>query len=884
MEFIIALGLGLLILITFFMPWFHARRLSVIEERLENLSSRIDQLAQKAVYDSAAKPEPVTKPEPQPVAEPPVAMPAIATVQPAVIYNEEPIALATEPVMPTATAAQSSKRDSFELNFGAKLPVWIGGIAMAFAGFYLVSYSIEMDLIGPGLQVILGLLFGAGLLGAAYRFGPEQAKIGQSLAGAGIAVLYCAVFVASSYYKIIPPLLGFSGMTAITALAVIMAIRHGAPIAIMGMLGGFLTPLLVGSNSGSTPLLLAYIYVLFTALFWFLRHMQWWSLLLLLTPLGLLWAIGVLFFIAKGGEFIFVSLFLIALCITAIKGTRGIAADLPVGSFGLNTEQLSRYINLAILGAAAVLTGIATAESGYGMLERSLMLLLTAGTVALAWFDKRNFAFAPWLALIVNLFMLISWQNADGDTRMLTLAVLAALYGGAGSWLVWRSAAPLFWALLSSIALGLLYLLGIALEDHNFPRIAIWPYISFPFWGMVAFLIADLMVHQARRVRRYISDEAEVQKLLAVFAAAATGFIAIGLTVELKREFLSIALAAELLALAYLTTRVRVEALRALVVVMGFAFAIVLLPQLVLIMQLGAYSLFEARLPLLDSLPMVRWPAFQLGLPAAMFIAASLYLRRAKDDKLVAALELAAITLIGLMGYYMMRHFMHPNEDVLFKKAGFIERGTFTNILFVFSLACFYIGQRWIRTAVVQAGMVLSLIGLFRLGWFDLLIHNPLFSRSQHVGFTPLFNGVTLTYGLPIIWLHLILRHAAAAPWSKLLRGAQMVLVFAFISLTIRQLYHGNKLTGGIDNAEMYTYSIVWLLFGLGLLVLGTRKNDRTMRIASLVLVTLTVGKVFLIDAAELRGLWRVISFFGLGLSLMGISWFYNRFIFKRNS
>ncbi len=42
----------------------------------------------------------------------------------------------------------------------------------------------------------------------------------------------------------------------------------------------------------------------------------------------------------------------------------------------------------------------------------------------------------------------------------------------------------------------------------------------------------------------------------------------------------------------------------------------------------------------------------------------------------------------------------------------------------------------------------------------------------------------------------------------------------------------------------------------------------------------LTAGKVFLYDASQLTGLMRVLSFLGLGLSLLGIGWFYTRFVF----
>ncbi len=46
----------------------------------------------------------------------------------------------------------------------------------------------------------------------------------------------------------------------------------------------------------------------------------------------------------------------------------------------------------------------------------------------------------------------------------------------------------------------------------------------------------------------------------------------------------------------------------------------------------------------------------------------------------------------------------------------------------------------------------------------------------------------------------------------------------------------------------------------------------------------LTVGKVFMIDAAELEGLLRVFSFLGLGGSLIGLSYFYHKFVFDREA
>ena len=55
--------------------------------------------------------------------------------------------------------------------------------------------------------------------------------------------------------------------SAVTAAALVLSLRHGAPTAIMGLIGGFLTPVLVGERSASAVPLLAYLALLDLALF-----------------------------------------------------------------------------------------------------------------------------------------------------------------------------------------------------------------------------------------------------------------------------------------------------------------------------------------------------------------------------------------------------------------------------------------------------------------------------------------------------------------------------------------------------------------------------------------------------------------------------------------
>jgi uncharacterized membrane protein len=56
------------------------------------------------------------------------------------------------------------------------------------------------------------------------------------------------------------------------------------------------------------------------------------------------------------------------------------------------------------------------------------------------------------------------------------------------------------------------------------------------------------------------------------------------------------------------------------------------------------------------------------------------------------------------------------------------------------------------------------------------------------------------------------------------------------------------------------------------------------VRLASAAVVMLTVLKVFLVDMADLKGIWQSLSFIGLGVVLLGIGWLYQRLLFPRRA
>jgi uncharacterized membrane protein len=172
-----------------------------------------------------------------------------------------------------------------------------------------------------------------------------------------------------------------------------------------------------------------------------------------------------------------------------------------------------------------------------------------------------------------------------------------------------------------------------------------------------------------------------------------------------------------------------------------------------------------------------------------------------------------------------------------------------------------------------------------RIGFFDVLTSSPL-AAPHDVGAWPILNYLLLPYGLPVVWLALLGRALAQRGRNDMLPAvdaAAQLFFFAWISLNVRQAFQGAVLNAPtLSNSEVYSYSAAWLVLGIGLLVGGTARKDPVMRWGSLAVIVLTVLKVFLYDASELTGLLRVASFLGLGLSLLGLSWFYTRYVFVR--
>jgi uncharacterized membrane protein len=419
-----------------------------------------------------------------------------------------PIPTGLEAARKPASTPQPSL--SLEHFMGVKLFAWVGGLALFLGIVFFVKLSLERGWISPELRTALGFVTGVGLLAAGAKIHTKKAYavLAHTLMATGVVVLYGMTFAAHAYYKFpvfSSPVVAFAIMTLITATAFLLAAGLRAQVvAVLGMIGGFLTPILCATGRDHPVALFGYLALLDMGVLAVAKQRRWHHLTALAAACTILMQLGwfTKFFEGEGYA-------------EGVKTWGAVAVFIGFAALFTCAAAISAKVRnesvIAPAGAALGLWGSALLAAfvflGYGTITDrpvplyTFVLLINLGVIITAWMQPR-LGLAPGLTAAATFVHLTVWTQHRLTPAMLPAALVIYLVFGllhTASGALWqrKRTGPLSaaWTPTGTLLLLLLPVLRL-------------PSVSWLLWP--ALLVADLgIVAMALLTRR----------LLPVFAA-----------------------------------------------------------------------------------------------------------------------------------------------------------------------------------------------------------------------------------------------------------------------------------------------------------------------------------------------------------------------------
>jgi uncharacterized membrane protein len=361
---------------------------------------------------------------------------------------------------------------------------------------------------------------------------------------------------------------------------------------------------------------------------------------------------------------------------------------------------------------------------------------------------------------------------------------------------------------------------------------------------------------------------------IGAFASGVAAAMALAFVMVLDRGYLTVAFAVTAFTTAIFAVVDRILLLRYVVVAIG-------------IIVLGRVA-WDPRImgAHMGTWPIFNWLLLGYGVPAIAFLAAGKILKREAEDLASRLCDALGVLFAALLVFFQIRHALNGG-DPLAPTSGHVEQGLFAlmslgsaGVLIRLDIAR---ANLVFRAASLIFGVISAFAVLIGLG----LMQNPLFTDESVRG-PVVFSSLSLAYlipGLAAIILARVARHAQRPAWF--VTGAAMlavVLWFGYVTLEVRHAFQGQRLSiwQSTGAPEVWSYSVAWLALGLLLLFYGLWRGSTEARLASAVLVVLSVLKVFLYDLTGIGGFWRAFSVICLGAVLIGIGLIYQKLVFAR--
>jgi len=801
----------------------------------------------------------ITAPPPEPAAAPAVPAPPPEPTPVAPIQEVAPPVVERVPA-PKAEPPKA-RHGEWEQILGGSWLARVGVIALIIGAGFFLKYAFDQNWLGPTARVILGIVAALVMLGLGYYWQKRYPILTQVLSGGGIAILYLSIFASFAIYDLVHFYVACAFLLLVSIASALLALRYNSmALAIIGILGAFIAPFILGAFGARVPeageagraiQLLAYILVvdigvLILSTF---RNWRWFTLLALF---GSLIAFGVWY-----GEF-------------------------------------ERYI------------GVATAEIGITII---FLIFVGATTLFHIVWRRAPQAFDFTLMMInaaayFGISLGLMWDAYRA--WMGGFVFLIALFYGAVSYLAFKRRAE-------SARLGL-FVLGIALV---FLTMALpiqlgdkaWTTIAWAAEGAVLMWLAFKAKIPIFRYYSYLVFLAVVVRLLFFdtsvkastfqpifnerFLAFIVAIAAMGLTTyllwrnrdqKIKINYLVFLGAADFLTLWIIGAEVFSYSHKTMTVSASLSLIILLVLAGVTIL----YHLAWRRGPRVLDLVLTLFNA-------AAYIIISLFIWDELRAWMGSLYFLLAI-FYGILGYSMTR-----------RGGDSIRLGYFSSaaaLVFLTVAIPVQLGDTaWTTIAWAAEGAVLVWLScnlrMPQLRWYSwvafflVAVRLLFYDTSVNIStFQPILNERFLAFAVSIAALYVagyfLLRESKSSGRSK--ADATVFLIAAnFFTLWVLSFevwnYFDSQISGSIqtarttlENAQNLSLTALWAFYAMVLLVIGIVKRWRLVRLWALGLLIVPIGKVFIYDVWALETIYRIIAFVGLGLLLLISAYLYQRY------
>lgn len=802
----------------------------------------------------------------------------------------------------------TSDGGAIERNLASRWLVWLGSATTILAGVFLVKYSVENALLPPSVRIAAGAVIGVLLILASEwvrRRPPRQAidaskpdYVPAALGAAGVATLFGAFYAGHTLYGLMGPVPAFVALALVAFLALGLSLAQGPLIGALGIGAAFALPLLIQSGAPNAWALFPYLTTVAGAGFAINRYKDWHWLGLVIVCGSSTW-IGVWVFSQPPVSVIPLAGFALLMLAMAV-GFRIETLMAPAArrtTFLPSKLESPQHRTIAIAGLAALVSAFFVAHwtgfDGLGLTVFSITIIVVA---ILALVAPRLEMLVPAGAL-ATLLLLASWSEGGllinaapdaiwgaslqatastipiaWDTVFIRAAVLAAIgFALFTDWAMRRAPTPALWAAIgAAMPVTVLAIVYWRLERSDL--VLAWPLISL--------LIAALSTLSVVRLAR-IRERAGMDAALGMHALAAMAAILLGGGIALEERWMTIFVATVIAASGWINHHTRIPFIRDTVLVL----ATLVIARLFLKALPGSSLVFSGAIWVDPWLPDTPWSIlYGNGVPALAFLLAARWFAKSARDRLTDVLECGALSFAMLLFAMETRYFVAELEP---STAGYsLLEQSLNSIAWMATGVMLY--RRGAERTVMRfwGSRVLLTLSTAQILLLQVGVSNPLFT-NETVWAWPFANKLALAYALPAIgfaWLRWVATSRDNHRDERFASFAALALTFIFISLQVRQLFHGPNIGGWmLLDAENYTYSGVWLLVSVLTLFTGLWTDRLPLRHAGLGLMLLVSLKVFLWDMASLDGLWRVASFLGLGLSLITVGYLYQRLVLSNS-